>query len=103
MTSVLIKPRAMACAFDQTGDIYKFHSGRNYFGEREQTGQPIQALIGHLHYTHMRLEELATCAPAAVMALKIVDLPALGSPTIPQLKGIAVFLACIKQAYKLAD
>jgi hypothetical protein len=48
----------------------------------------LQPPVGHVHDAHVGLDRaeriVGALRPAAVMALKIVLLPTLGRPTIPQ-------------------
>ena len=78
---------ALAGALHQAGDVHELHRGRHRPLRRDDAGEHVEPRVGHLHDAGVGLDGgegiVRHQRPAEVSALKRVDLPTLGRPTIP--------------------
>jgi len=89
---LIAKTFALRCAGDEPGNINKLNGRRqDLFGLRNRR-KLSKPRIRHRHNTDIRVdraERIVFCAICArVSALKSVDLPTLGKPTMPHLMAI---------------
>ena len=85
---------ALRCAAHEPGDVDEGEPGRDDLGGLGNFGERVEARVGHRHLADIRLDGAEGIvgggrAAVSVSALKRVDLPTLGSPTMPHLNPMS--------------
>lgn len=92
-------------AFNQSGNVDNLDRGGHDALRIDDSGKFVQAVVGHTDYADVWLDctkgKFADCALAFDKQLKRVDLPTLGSPTIPHCKAIYYILFIFESFCKI--